>query len=66
MVATSVTGSLMSNPLDPAACQEIHRMETLPARTIFHELQALIRPLAGHVQTQEELDLARDKICGIQ
>jgi len=28
--------------------------------------QALIRPLAGHVQTQEELDLARDKICAIQ
>ena len=49
----------MSNPLDPAACQEIRRTKTLPA-------QALIRPLAGHVQTQEELDLARDKIRAIQ
>ena len=56
----------MSNPLDPAAYQEIRQAETLPARTIFHELQALIRLLAGHVQTQEELDLARDKICGIK
>ena len=57
----------MSNPLDLVACQEIRQTElTLPAHNIFYELQALIQPLAGHVQTQEELDLARDKICGIK
>ena len=56
----------MSNPLELVACQEIHQTETLPACTIFYELQALIQPLAGHVQTQEELDLARDKIHGLK
>lgn len=40
--------------------------QTLPARTVFHEAQAALRPLLTGVQTQEQLEGLLDKIGAIQ
>ncbi|KAJ6571141.1 hypothetical protein B0H19DRAFT_904651, partial [Mycena capillaripes] len=35
---------------------ETHPTETLPAREVFHEIQAAVLPLMAHVETREQVD----------
>jgi len=48
---------LISNPLDKTVSQPPTRpTDTLPARTIHHEAQAVMRQVTAHIQTREQLD----------
>ncbi|KAJ7624627.1 hypothetical protein FB45DRAFT_751755 [Roridomyces roridus] len=39
--------------------------ETLPAREVFHKVQAAIRPLLNHAQTREQVDQLLQSLSGI-
>ena len=48
---------LISNPLDNTVSQPLTRpTDTLPARTIHHEAQAVMRQVTAHIQTREQLE----------
>ncbi|KAF7360034.1 hypothetical protein MVEN_00731200 [Mycena venus] len=40
----------------PHALMVSHPTETLPAREVFHDIQAAIRPLMTHVETREQVE----------
>ena len=69
---TTIPGSLLSNPLSPRKYPTTPTdgfstaTQTVPARTVFHEAQAAIRPLLSAVQTQEQLDALVDSLRDLQ
>jgi len=40
--------------------------ETIPARTVYHESQTVLKSLIGDIQTQEELDELLDGLRQIR
>jgi hypothetical protein len=40
--------------------------ETIPARTVYHESQSVLKSLIGEIQTQEELDELLDGLRQIR
>lgn len=68
----TLPGPLFSNPLSPIKHSKAPTegfslgTQTVPARTVFHEAQAAIRPLLSAVQTQEQLDALVDSLHDLQ
>lgn len=57
-----------SNPIDTTshAATPPPRTQTLPARAVFHDVQAAIRPLMAGVQTTEQVEDLVQSLQGLQ
>jgi len=55
----------MSNPLD-APRMEARATDTLPARTVSHQIQAVVHGLTNHIQTQGEMDDLLEKMAELR
>ena len=57
-MTTTIKSVFASNPIDTTshAATPPPRTQTVPARAVFHDVQAAIRPLLAGVQTSEQVD----------
>lgn len=65
---TPIPALLYSNPLHQPSKKITPPppTQTVAARTVYHQMQAAIRPLLADIQTQEQLSILLERVDGLQ